>query len=142
MRDWLEAHGWSVETRLSQTGPDISAVDPNGTTWLFEVKGYPATFRKKDGSTKSRNIVMTQRGVWFIEALGQVVSRIRHVDMQYALVFPDHPTDHYFEEKALSLPTFLRSKLNLWVILISSAQNTRVLAPGSNEFEAWSNGPI
>lgn len=68
-RDWLHRDGWRVTPRSAFTGPDIRAVDPKGRPWVFEVKGFPPTFQKRDGSAKTRNTIRAQRRVWFIEAL-------------------------------------------------------------------------
>lgn len=112
LRRWLKEHDWEVLDRVGQGGEDIHAVDLKGTHWMFEVKGYPATFYKKDGSPKRPGTIRTQRRTWFVEALGQIVSRIKNVNWQYGVVLPDHPKDPHFERHALSLPTFLRAALN------------------------------
>lgn len=108
-----------------------------GLAWIFEVKGYPATFYKKDGAIKRSSTVRTQRRTWFIEALGQIISRMRHPIVQYGIVFPDHPSDKYFEKKALELPQFFRSKLQLWFILVGQNETMRVLTPQNDQFKEW-----
>ncbi|THJ11078.1 MAG: hypothetical protein CAF43_009640 [Nitrospira sp. CG24C] len=137
LRKWLKEHNWDVLHRSSQTGEDIHAVSPNGTHWILEVKGYPATFYKKDGSPKRSTTIKTQRRTWFIEALGQIVSRIKNANWQYGVVFPDHPMDSYFERHSLSLPTFLRTALNLWIFLVNESGVTRTLSPQDSEFKEW-----
>jgi hypothetical protein len=140
-RRWLENHGWHVQLRPGLTGSDICATDSRGISWVFEVKGYPGTFQKRDGASKSRNIIVSQRRTWLIEGLGQIVSRMTKENIQYALVFPDHPTDKYFETKTLGMPQFLRSKLSLWIYLVGSEMRVRILAPESDQFTEWSNDP-
>lgn len=139
LRGWLEGHGWRVQDRTRKTGEDISAEDPNGTPWLFEVKGYPATFYKKDGTTKPRSTVRTQRRTWFVEALGQIVSRMKHPGRQYGLVFPDNPADQYFEEHALQIPGVVRTKLNLWVFLVNEKAKVKALSPHNDCFNEWNH---
>ena len=134
-RIWLTSHGWQVQHRQGQSGADISAVDRNNTQWLFEVKGYPATYKKLDGVTKSESSKRAQRRTWFIEALGQIVSRINEPDLRVGIVFPDHPTDKYFQTATQSLPQFLREKLRLWVFLIDQTGAARVLRPNGTHFE-------
>lgn len=95
-RRWLETCGWKVDVRSSIVGADILAVDPKGRNWIFEVKGYPSTYYKNNGAPKSRQTIMTQRRVWFIEALGQIISRVKQPDHYLAVVFPDHSSDHFF----------------------------------------------
>lgn len=137
LRRWLKEHDWEVLHRTGQTGEDIRAVDPKGTHWMLEVKGYPATFYKKDGSPKRPETIRTQRRTWFVEALGQIVSRMENPSWQYGIVFPDHPKDLYFERHALLLPAFLRTNLNLWVFLVSELAAVRVLLPQNDRFEEW-----
>lgn len=135
LRRWLKEHDWEVLDRASQSGEDIRAVDPKGTHWMLEVKGYPATFYKKDGLPKRPGTIRTQRRTWFVEALGQIVSRVENPDWKYGVVFPDHPKDMYFERHALLLPTFLRTNLNLWIFLVSESAAVRVLSPQNDRFE-------
>jgi len=135
IRTWLSSHGWQVQNRYEQSGADISAIDQQNARWLFEVKGYPATYMKRDGSTKSESSKRTQRRTWFIEALGQILSRIKDPDLRIGIVFPDHPTDRYFHKAALSLPQFLRDKLHLWIFLVNQVGSVRVLSPDNPDFE-------
>jgi len=135
VRTWLASHGWQVQSRHEQSGADVSAVDQHKTRWLFEVKGYPATDRKRDGVAKSEGSKRAQRRTWFISALGQILSRIKDPDLRIGIVFPDHPTDRYFQSAALSLPQFLRDKLHLWVFLVDQAGSVRILSPYSPYFE-------
>ncbi len=137
MRSQLEQHGWKVTIRSAQSGADIQAVDPYGRHWVFEAKGYPSTFKKGDGSAKSRNSILSQRRVWFIEALGQILTRMKSSDHQYALVFPDHPTDHYFQEQTEALPQIVRQKLDLWIFLLSESGALKALRPDGDHFEEW-----
>ena len=139
MRLWLERHGWKVDVRASQFGVDISALDPNERTWMFEVKGYPSTFQKRDGIEKSRNTISTQRQVWLVESVGQIVLRMKSPNIRYGLVYPDHPTDQYFEKRTLELSQFVREKLDLWIMLVAETGNVKVLAPQNNRFMDWSN---
>ncbi len=134
-RAWLTSHGWQVQYRTGQSGADISAVDQHNVRWLFEVKGYPATYKKLGGETKSESSKRTQRRIWFIEALGQSLTRITDPDFRIGIIFPDHPTDAYFQKAALSLPQFLRDKLDLWVFLVGQESFVRVLSPDSLRFE-------
>jgi hypothetical protein len=135
IRSWLKLHGWEVQSRDVQSGADISAIDRHDARWIFEVKGYPATYKKLDGALKSERSKAAQRRIWFIEGLGQIVSRIKDPDLRIGLVFPDHPTDKYFENGALALPQFLRDKLHLWVILIDQAGTIRILSSANRQFE-------
>lgn len=135
VRTWLSSNGWQVQSRHEQSGADISAVDQRNAHWLFEVKGYPATYKKLDGVTKSESSKRAQRRTWFIEALGQIISRIEDPDFRIGIVFPDHPTDRYFQKAALSLPQFLREKLRLSVFLVDQAGSVRILSPNSPHFE-------
>lgn len=137
LRKWLKERDWEVLDRVGQTGEDIQAISPNGTNWILEVKGYPATFYKKDGSPKRSATIRTQRRTWFIEALGQIVSRIKNVNWRHGVVLPDHPKDPYFERHALSLPTFLRAALNLWIFLVNESGVPRVLPPQDSQFKEW-----
>lgn len=137
MRNWLTGHGWQVQPRIGNQGADIQAFDLKGTLWLFEVKGYPATFMKKDGTLKSQSSIRTQRCVWFIEALGQLLTRMTSPKEQFALVFPDNPRDHYFEHRALELTQMVRANLRLWVFLLSEKGEVRLLSPDRLGFEPW-----
>lgn len=134
-RAWLESHGWQVQNRYEQSGADISAIDPHNARWIFEVKGYPSTTKKRDGVVKSEGSKRAQRRTWFISALGQIISRIKNPDLRIGVVFPDHPTDRYFQSEALSLPQFLREKLHLSVFLVDQASLVRILSPNSPHFE-------
>jgi hypothetical protein len=138
-RAWLLSNRWQVPARPSQTGTDITATDPHGAAWLFEVKGYPATFYKGDGSAKPKSSIRNQRRVWFIEALGQIITRMTETSSCYGLVFPDNPVDSYFERQSLLIPPAVRTKLNLWVFLISQSSTVRELLPHANQFEDWSS---
>lgn len=135
VRTWLVSQGWQVQSRYEQSGADISAIDQHNARWLFEVKGYPATHNKFDGVAKSEGSKRSQRRIWFIEALGQIISRIKDPDLQIGIVFPDHPTDRYFQSVALLLPQFLRDKLHLWVFLVDQVGSVRILSPDSPHFE-------
>lgn len=106
---------------------------------MLEVKGYPATFYKKDGSPKQPGTIRTQRRTWFVEALGQIVSRMGNPSWQYGIVFPDHPKDQYFERHALLLPAALRTSLNLWVLLVSEQATVKVLLPPNDQFGEWNH---
>jgi hypothetical protein len=139
LRAWLKAHDWEVLNRTSHSGEDIHAVDQKNKHWMLEVKGYPGTFYRKDGSRKSPRTIQTQRRTWFIEALGQIISRMENQDWHYGVVFPDNPEDPYFERHALLLPTFLRTVLNLWIFLVSELGVVRVLSPEERQFEEWAN---
>jgi len=135
LRTWLSSTGWQVKNRYEQSGADISAIAPRSVRWLFEVKGYPSTTKKRDGAVKSEGSKRAQRRTWFISALGQIISRIKDPDLRIGIVFPDHPTDKYFQQAALSLPQFLREKLHLSVFLIDQAGSVRILSPNSPHFE-------
>ena len=137
MLRWLGTNSWSTDLRKGVIGADIVARDPKGATWVMEVKGYPSTFMKKDGALKSINSRRSQRRTWFVEALGQILTRVTEPGKNYALIFPDHPHDSYFEERSRALPQFLRKQLGLWIFLISESGSLRALSPDLGDFLRW-----
>ncbi len=136
-REWLTRHGWQVESRSAPTGADIAAIDSKGQRWVIEVKGYPSTYFKRDGSPKSARSIRTQRRIWFIEGLGQLLTRMTSPDIRFGVLFPDHPSDRYFETQAQNLTQHVRVNLGLWVFLLSQRGVVRVLRPEGQAFEAW-----
>lgn len=125
--------------RAGQETADVYALDPKGRKWVFEVKGYPSTYMKQDGSIKSRSSIMSQRRVWITQAFGQIVFSMKQDNARFGLVFPDNPADSYFEKQTVSLPPSLRSKLDLWIMLIAEAGEIRVLDPHNNQYVGWSH---
>ena len=66
---WLLRNDWTVTPRGTPSRPDIRAADANGRSWICEVKGFPATFQKRDGLPKSRNTIRTQRHTFAYDAV-------------------------------------------------------------------------
>jgi hypothetical protein len=72
LRRWLKKHDWEVLDALARAEKMFVRSTQLARTGSWRLKGYPATFYKKDGLPKRPGTIRTQRRTWFVEALGQI----------------------------------------------------------------------
>jgi hypothetical protein len=105
--DWLKSEDWTI-TRVrvgNASGPDIEAVSPKGTKYLFEAKDHRTT---TPSGTNPENTDM-----WTV--LGQILTLIGKGDSEYGVVVPTS-AKFWFER---NLAEGVCEKLKLRVFMVS-----------------------
>ena len=116
---------------LHLPGPDIKAVRW-GHEWVIEAKGDPKPRRKPAGS-KAKDITPNIREGLFIQALGQLVTRMsREKAARYGLALPES-----YAEKLRRIPRAAWKRLSLHVLLVNEDEQVRHLTARNVFGRGW-----